>query len=120
MLKTKTEKNYADIVLTMIMNSADSIEKKERKIKTFFNNQSYYYDNLCDNIYSMIVMKGTNVLTVDELGNSYVNLENRRADKKYYDVLVLNEFSPLCGDVIVLIELALNHLYDLTRAELTY
>lgn len=112
-MKTRSEKKYADLVISMIMNSDRNIKEKEEAIKAFFNDHSYFYENLCYNVYYLTLLPGTNVLTIDEVGLSYVNLKTRDPEKHYYDILVLNEFSPNCGDVIMHIDLALSHLYDL-------
>ena len=101
----------------MIMNSNRILAEKEQNVKNFFINHSYYYENLCYNVYYLTLLPGTNVLTIDERGISYVNLKERNPEMRYYDILVLNEFSPSCGDVIMHIDVALNHLYDLVRAE---
>lgn len=116
-MKTKSEKKYVDLMISMIMHSDDSIEEKERRMKIFFNNHSYFYDNLCDNIYSLLFMSGTNVLTVDDEGNSYVNLHHKKQGKRYYDVLVLNEYSPFCSDVVMLVDLALNYLSEVSKEQ---
>lgn len=116
-LKTRSEKKFADLVISMIMNSSKDIKEKEQCIKKFFNDHSYYYENLCYNTYYLTLLPGTNVLSIDDMGLSYVNLKNKEPGKIYYDVLVLNEFSPNCGDVIMHIDLALSHLHDLVYAE---
>ena len=118
-MKTRSEKKYADLVISMIMNSNQSLAEKEKSVKNFFINHSYYYENLCYNTYYLTMLPGTNVLTIDEQGISHVNLKDRNPEMRYYDILILNEFSPYCGDVIMHIDVALNHLYDLVRAEKT-
>lgn len=117
-MKTRSEKKFTDLVISMIMNSNQSTQAKEERMKKFFNEHSYYYENLCYNVYYLTMLQGTNVLTVDELGVSYVNLKTKDPQKKYYDILVLNDYSPYCSDVIMHIDIALNHLYELTHADI--
>lgn len=116
-MKTLSEKKYTDLVVSMIMNSDKSNKEKEEALKTFLNDHSYLYENLCYNVYYLTLLPGTNVLTIDEIGLSYINLKTRDIEKHYYDILVLNEFSPNCGDVIMHIDLALSHLHDLICSE---
>lgn len=104
----------------MIMRSQKSDQEKEALIKTFFSHHSYYYENLCYNVYYLSMLPGTNVLTIDEAGVSHINLVTKEPSKKYYDVLILNEFSPSCNDVIMHIDAALNHLYELLHEENLY
>lgn len=116
-MKTRSEKKFTDLVIAMIMNSHDSNDNKTKRLKAFFNNHSYYYENLCYNIYSMSTFPGTNILSIDDNGVSYVNLKALQTERKYYDILVLNEYTPACGDIIMHVEAALSHLHDLLNAE---
>lgn len=116
-MRTKSEKKFADLVISMIVNSPDSNEDKTKRLKAFFNNHSYYYENFCYNAYAMTTLPGTNILSIDDNGVSHVNLKALAPERKYYDVLILNEYSPACGDVIMHIEAALNHLDELLCAE---
>ena len=119
-MRTKSEKKFTGLVISMIMSSHDSHEDKIKRLKSFFNNHSYYYENLCYNTYAMTMLPGTNILSIDDNGVSYVNLKELVPERKYYDILVLNEYSPVCGDVIMHIEAALSHLDELLGAETVY
>ena len=114
-MRTRSEKKYTDLVISMIMSSNKTIAEKEKSIKSFFNNHSYYYENLCYNVYYLTMLPGTNMLTIDEQGVTHVNLRVRDPQTTYYDILTLNEFTPSCSDVIMHIDVALNHLYDLVN-----
>ena len=116
-MKTRSEKKYSDLVISMIMSSGKNNTEKTANMKSFFNNHSYYYENLCYNVYHLSLLPGTNTLTIDEQGITYVNLNSKDPDKRYFDILVLNEFTPSCSDVIMHIDIALNHLYEMIQAE---
>lgn len=112
-LNTGNEKKYIDLTVTLIMKSNRSIDEKTECIKSFLNNHTYCYENFCFNVYRLTQMPGTNVLTIDDSGISYVNLTTKDPAKKYYDILTLNEYSPCCSDIIMHVEVALNHLQEL-------
>ena len=116
-LKTRSEKKFTDLVISMIMKSNKSMEEKEKCIKSFFNNHSYYYENMCYNVYHLTLLPGTNVLTIDEQGVTHINIQKKDPDMDYFDILTLNEFTPHCSDVIMHIDVALSHLYDLVKSK---
>lgn len=117
MVDTGNEKKYIDLIATMIMQSNKSDEEKTERIKSFLKNHIYCYENFCFDIYRLTTLPGTNVLTLDDSGISYVNLTEKDPQKKYYDVLVFNEYTPYCGDIIMHVDVALKHLDKLLHDE---
>lgn len=119
-MKTRSEKKFDDLVISMIMNSEISNEAKTERLKLFFKDHSFYYENLCYNVYYLSLLPGTNVLTIDDFGVSYVNLKEAIPERKYYEILVLNDLTPASSDIIMHIDTALNQLYELVHAKKTH
>ena len=105
---TKEERMFVDLIITAILKNYN--EGKVESIKEFFWSAGNRYDQLCDNIYKMMMLPGENTLYVSINGESFINSVPAVYPLPLFDVLTTNEFSPQCKDIIMYIEIVLDHL----------
>lgn len=99
-------------VVTAILFNNLTLNEKEQKLQLFINEAEERYDMLCDNVYNLISNKEKNTgadtlyLTID--GFSFVSSSLTGHETSCFPVLTINQYSPVCSDVSILIEIALN------------
>ena len=105
---TKEEKKFVDLIITSILNHYN--EGRVGSIKEFFWSAGNRYGDLCDNIYIMTQQPGENRLYVSINGESFINNIPTGYCLPLYEVLTINAASPACHDIIMYIEIVLDHL----------
>lgn len=105
---TKEEKRFIGLIIDAILKNYN--EGKIDSVKEFFWSAENRYACLCDNIYLMITLPGESRLFVAINGESFVNTIPRGYSIPLFEALTINEFSPACNDIIMYIEVVLDHL----------
>lgn len=105
---TKEEKKFVDLIITAILKNYN--EGKIDSVKEFFWYAGNRYEHLCDNIYKMTTLPGENRLFVSINGESFINTIPNGYSFPLFEVLTINEFSPQCNDIIMYLEVVLDHL----------
>lgn len=105
---TQEEKKFVDLIITAILKNYN--EGKVESIKEFFWSSGNRYEQLCENIDTMVKIPGENRLYISANGESFVNAIPDSYSLPVFDVLTTNEFSPECNDIIMYIEVALGQL----------
>lgn len=105
---TQEEKKFVDLIITAILKNYT--EGKVESIKEFFWTAGNRYESLCDHIHQMTMLPDTNTLYVSINGESFVNNIPANYSLPLFEVLTINEFSPKCNDIIMYVEVVLDHL----------
>jgi hypothetical protein len=105
---TREEKKFVDLIITSILKQYN--EGNIGSIKEFFWSAGNRYGDLCDNIYIMTTLPGENRLYVSINGESFINNIPVGYNLPSYEVLTINAASPECHDIIMYIEVVLDHL----------
>lgn len=105
---TKEEKKFVDLIIDAILRNYN--EGKINSFKEFFWSAENRYESLCDNIYLMTTLPGENRLYVSINGESFVNTIPQGYAFPLFETLTMNEFSPQCNDIVMYIEVVLEHI----------
>ena len=105
---TKEEKKFVDLIITAILKKYH--DGKIDSVKEFFWTAGNRYDQLCDHILEMTTLSGDNTLYLSINGESFINTIPTTYSLPLFEVLTTNEFSPACNDIIMYIEVVLDHL----------
>ncbi|MBQ8248130.1 MAG: hypothetical protein IJZ42_13460 [Lachnospiraceae bacterium] len=105
---TKEEKQFIDLIITSILKNYN--EGKIDSVKEFFWSAGNRYELLCENIYTMTTLPGESRLFVSINGESFINNIPPGYSLPLFEVLTINEFSPKCSDIIMYVEVVLDHL----------
>ena len=64
--KTEEEKAFIKLFTRLICSKSAFEQEKERKMLEFITNSEFYYDVLCEGVYSVMTDDGVETLSLDE------------------------------------------------------
>ena len=108
----KTEEELAFIKIFTRLICAKSVfeHEKERRMLEFITNAEFYYDVLCEAIYSVMTDDGVETLSLDDKGYARLNLFSPIGFDSGFELLSKDDVSNPCDDVIVYINVVLQRL----------
>lgn len=110
-MKTVHEQKFERLIHSIIDMMAAAESEKEQLIDEFDRHSDVCYDCFCDVVYYLSTAGGgSNTLSVDDRGKSYLNIKNKEKGHIYFDVLTLEDPVPLTQDIILYIDIALKEL----------
>lgn len=108
--KTEEELAFIKIFTRLICAKTTFEHEKERRMLEFITNSEFYYDVLCEAVYSVMTDNGVETLSLDEKGFSRLNLFSPLAFDAGFELLSKDDVSNPNDDVIVYINVVLQRL----------
>ncbi len=108
--KTEEEKAFIKLFTRLICKRSAFEHEKERNMLEFITNAEFYYDVLCEGVYSVMTDDGVETLSLDEKGFSRLNLFSPLGFDAGFELLSKDDVSNPNDDVIVYINIVLQRL----------
>lgn len=115
--KTEEEKVFVKLFTKLICIRTSFDSEKERKMLEFITNSEFYYDVLCEAVYSVMTDDGVETLSLDETGFSRLNLFTPLGFDAGFELLSKDDVSSPNDDVIIYINLILQRLMQRVMLE---
>lgn len=108
--KTEEELAFIKIFTRLICAKISFQHEKERRMLEFITNSEFYYDVLCEAVYSVMVDDGVETLSLDEKGFSRLNLFSPLVFDAGFELLSKDDISNPYDDVIVYVNVVIQRL----------
>ncbi len=115
--KTEEELAFIKIFTRLICMKTAFEYEKERRMLEFLTNSEFYYDVLCEAIYSVMNDDGVETLSLDEKGFSRLNLFSPLGFDAGFELLSKDDVSNPDDDVVVYINIVLQRLMQRVAQE---
>lgn len=108
--KTEEELAFIKLFSRLICTKSAFNSEKERQLFEFIINSEFYYDVLCEAIYSVMTDDGVETLSLDDKGYARLNLFSPIGFDSGFELLSKDDVSNPHDDVIVYVNLVLKRL----------
>lgn len=108
--KTEEEKAFIKLFTRLICTMSSYEHEKERRMLEFITNSEFYYDVLCEGVYSVMTDDGVGTLSLDETGFTRLNLFSPLGFDAGFELLSKEDVSNPDDDVIIYINIVLQRL----------